>query len=215
MEHFPIIDRLHTDVLEDKYGPISAKVIKHTKFIRESHLIDDEGISRTYALTFLTPRLWTDKIKKINNKIKAGGAIGKEFRKEGYSIRKNVIDVWVMEVPYWLKKKFNHKGSHAKARLSEFYAKAKGKPVIYGVVVEIYSPDFRPPLVNKYDIVQINPSTEEFSVVGVSIGEIWKRLRDGNDWSDLQNKYSFAKEKSLKYVFNFKEKIISYMDKKN
>lgn len=52
MEHFNLVDKLHTDVLEDKYGPITARIIKHTSKIREAHLIDKKNISRTFAITF-------------------------------------------------------------------------------------------------------------------------------------------------------------------
>ena len=47
MEHFPLAERLHTDVLEEKYGQIKSKVIRHDFNIREAHLIDTNGISRT------------------------------------------------------------------------------------------------------------------------------------------------------------------------
>ena len=46
MEHFPLVDRLHTDVLEEKYGPISSKILIHNDKIRKAHLVDKKGISR-------------------------------------------------------------------------------------------------------------------------------------------------------------------------
>ena len=53
MQHFPLVERLHTDILEEKYGPISTKLIRHDNKIREAHLVDFKGISRTYAITFI------------------------------------------------------------------------------------------------------------------------------------------------------------------
>ena len=67
MEHFPLVDRLHTDVLEERYGPISSRVLVHNDKIRRAHLIDQKGISRTYAITFLSNK-WPKEIAKIKNK---------------------------------------------------------------------------------------------------------------------------------------------------
>lgn len=140
MEHFPTVDRLHTDVLEDKYGKIQAKVLRHDDLIRESHLIDSSGASRTYALTFFMADSHSAEIQPIDLAIRAGGSIGATFRRYGYAIRKNVLDVFILEVPDWLARDFHHEGLHAKSRISEFYAKKQGTPpVLYGDVLEVYS----------------------------------------------------------------------------
>src|SRR3989344_7231188 len=122
MEHFPLAERLHTDVLEEKYGQIKSKVIRHDFNIREAHLIDTNGISRTYAITLLN-EIKNKEIKAINEKIKFGKPIGKAFREYEYAIRKNVLDVFIIKLPIWLKQDFDTKENYAKARLSEFYAK--------------------------------------------------------------------------------------------
>ncbi len=207
MEHFPIVNRLHSDVLEDTYGPISAKVLRHDKEIRESHLIDSSGTSRTYAITFFSK--WDEKrIIDINEQIKNGAPIGKAFRKFGYHIRKNVIAVYIVALPSWLRKDFKVKGKYAKARLSEFYAcKENEAPVIYGTVVEIYSPDFRPSKINETDRLQVNPVTREFEKIGVSKKEIWKRIGRNNDWTDIPQTYSSAKKASRDDIFRFKKRI--------
>ena len=125
MEHFQLIEKLHTDILEDKYGLISAKVLRHDNKIREAHLIDKKGISRTFALTFFSKEMPNKEIKKINEEIKNGEAIGKAFREHQYSIRKNVLDVYIIELPSWLKHAFKTSSNFAKARISEFYAKKR------------------------------------------------------------------------------------------
>ena len=69
MQHFPLTEKLHTDVLEEKYGKIHAKVLKHNSNIRESLLVDSKGITRTYALTFFNG--WENKeVEGINEEIK-------------------------------------------------------------------------------------------------------------------------------------------------
>lgn len=209
--HFPTTKRLHTDVLEEQYGPIHAEVLRHDDKVREVHLADSKGISRTYALTFFFGQ-HIPEIKKIDNDIRAGKPIGKTFREYGYEVRKNVIDVYAIEIPKWLQDAFKEKSKYAKARLSEFYAKKNGDaPVIYGTVVEIYSPNFRPAIVNEADHSQINPSTESFEKIGISKEEVWKRIGSGNIWTDVP-RYSQAREDSLKLVFKLKLEIREYLE---
>jgi hypothetical protein len=207
MKHFPILDKLHTDVLEEKYGAINSKVIKHNKKIRISHLIDKNNVSRTHAITFFDYP-FSKEIEKINKEIKKGNPIGKEFRKFGYGIRKNVVDVFLVELSRNLQEEFKTKEKFAKTRLSEFYARKKDKkPQVYGIVAEIYSPDFRNPIINSVDISQINPLTEMFEKIGVSNKEIWERLGDNNDWSNMHEEYSKAKVLSLKKVQEYQKRV--------
>jgi hypothetical protein len=207
MQHFPLTEKLHTDILEEKYGEIHAKVLKHNSKIRESLLVDSKDIARTYALTFFED--WNNKeVEKINEEIKKGEAIGKAFRKKGYTIRKNVLDVFIIKLPSWLKKAFHTKNDFAKARLSEFYAKKQGQiPTIYGIVTEVYTPDFRKPLINEVDKLQIGAVTECLEDLGFSKEEIYRRIGDDNNYEDCQEKYNRAKEKSKIIISKLREKI--------
>jgi hypothetical protein len=214
MEHFNLVNKLHTDVLKEKYGKISAKVIKHDDKMREAHLVDEDGVSRTYALTFFTEEKKDPEIQKIDENIRSGSPIGEAFRLNGYEIRKNVIAVYVLKIPPWLRKDFRTKSKLAKARLSEFYAKKKDeKPIIYGTVVEIYSPDFREPKINKTDKAQVNPLAREFEKIKISKNEVWKRIGFENNWQDIKEKYLAAKRESGDDVKEFKNRIRNYIDK--
>lgn len=211
-EHFNLAGRLHTDVLEDKYGPIHAEVIRHDDKMRESHLRDEQGTSRTYALTFFPEHPANDEIKEIDEEIRQGGLIGKVFRNHSYSIRKNVIGVRTIRLSEHLKSAFDVKTNFAKARLSEFYARKKNSSaIIYGRVVEIYTPDFRPAVVGKEDIIQVNPTTEAFEAAGITSDKIWEGLEHGNDWGTMQDKYDKAKEISLAQVYDLNTKIDDYV----
>ncbi|MBU4455883.1 MAG: hypothetical protein KKA65_00080 [Nanoarchaeota archaeon] len=171
-------------------------------------MIDKKGISRTYAITFFDNKKFSNELEKINKEIKKGNPIGKEFRKKGYSIRKNVIDVLIVTLSNKIKKEFKTKENFAKVRLSEFYAnKGRKNPEIYGIVAEVYSPDFRPPILNATDISQINPLTEMFKKIGISKKEVWKRLGNDNDWSNLSEKHTKAKILSLSKIFKYHEKL--------
>jgi len=212
VEHFPTAKKLHTDVLEEKYGPIHSEILEHNDELREVLLSDKEGIARTYALTFF-PVNRENELNDVNQEIKAGGMIGKSFRDNGYEVRKNVVDVFIIDIPKWLQKKFAVEKNHAKARISEFYAKKQvGAPVIYGYVLEVYSPDFRDPSINDIDMAQVNPSTEMFKSIGIGEDKIWERLErssEENEWIDLGDDFKKVKMKTMPFVFELKNKMES------
>ncbi|MFH1802381.1 MAG: hypothetical protein ABH864_02920 [archaeon] len=107
-----------------------------------------------------------------------------------------------------MKLEFKTNENHAKARLSEFYAKKKGSlPSIYGVVVEIYSPDFRKAIINKVDMAQESALTPALEKQGFSREEIWMRIGRENDYEDQKSKFLAAKKESDKMERKFKDKI--------
>lgn len=213
-ENFNLTKKLHTDVLEEQYGDIHSEVLRHDDKIREVHMLDKNNISRTYALTFLTFDRDNEEIAKIDKEIRDGGLIGKTFRGCGYEVRKNVISVFITELPDSLKQKMKTDEKEAKIRLSEFYAKKEGKePFIYGVVSEIYSPDFRPAVVNDIDISQDNPLTEAMEKAGITKTEIWDRLGNNNDFSDIKEKFEHAKDLAIEKETLLKNKVITYLEK--
>ncbi len=213
VEHFPTAERLHTDVLEDKYGPISAKVVRHDNQIREVHLVDHEGISRTYAITFFPNSRFPEEVQNINEEIKSGTPIGKAFRNHGYEIRKNVIDVLTVDIPTRLKEEFHTEETTAKARLSEFYAKKGNEPaLIYGTVAEIYSPDFREPVINSTDIGQIHPATESLNKLGITKDEIWEKLGNEARWDTQLAQDSILDESNRSIKESLEQKTIGYLN---
>jgi hypothetical protein len=211
MEHFPLVDRLHTDVLEEKYGNINSRILVHNDKLRLAHLVDKKGISRTFAITlFLNP--FTGDIKKINSEIEHGKPIGKAFREHEYAIRKNVLEVYKIKIPNWLRKEFNTNKNYAKSRLSEFYAKKKGRsPKVYGIVIEIYSPDFRTAIINKTDMAQKSALTTTLEKQGFSKEEIWRRIGRENDYEDQKKKFAIAKMESDKVEKKFKKRITTIL----
>jgi hypothetical protein len=210
MEHFPTINRLHTDVLEDKYGEIHPEVVRHDDSVREAYLVDAVGISRTYALSFFPPEL-PDEAKVIDAEIRAGGSIGKTFKGHGYEIRKNVLAVFVLDLPEKICHKFRSDNTKAKARLSEFYArKGENEPFIYALVLEVYHPDFRDPRINSDDIAQVTAPTIFLEEARMSKNDIWVRLTS-NDWSSVEATVRRAREASITLVESLKKKAMEYM----
>jgi hypothetical protein len=212
--HFPLKRMLHTDILERKYGPISSRVLRHDRKVRASHLVDVDGISRTFALTFFPGTKRKTIIKRIDAEIRSGKPIGKTFREHGFEIRKNVISVFIIRLPDWLRKAFDRKEHFAKARISEFLAKKTGaKPLVYGTVLEVYSPDFRPPSINDVDMAQVNAPIEVLERFGFSIENVWDRVGDNNNWQDARQKLDSAKNAGLPTVQKFERRINSYISK--
>lgn len=225
-EHFPTEGELHTDVLERRYGKMHTEILRHDDvsgferrkgYVREAKLLDEKGISRTHAVTFLTPEYWSEDLATIDRELREGGSIGKVFREHGYEVRKNVLDVYIGDIPERLRKDFQEPDTHAKVRLSEFYAKKHGEPArMYGKVIEIYSPDFKDPKkgVNDRDRQQINPTTAAMISQGIPMEEIWKRLgREGETglWDGWVNDYAIAREESGEEISLLREEMRKYI----
>jgi len=151
-------EKLHTAQLEELYGPIKANVLCHNKLMREVHLEDKDGVSRTYALTFFPKeKTYSLEFQGIDKEIQVGGSIGKTFEKYGYSIQKNNLGFFIVKLPMWLQDKFKTKALFAKARVYEFYAsKAGSVPKLYGIVVEIYPPEFQLPVILESEVSEDN-----------------------------------------------------------
>ena len=66
-------------------------------------------------------------------------------------------------------------------------------------------------MINKIDYAQINPSADELQREGFSLDDILARIENGNDWSDVAERYERARIKSLGRVFGFRRRIEEYL----
>lgn len=174
-----VTGRLHTEVLQDVYGPISVQVLHDDNVTRKVLLTDQQNIARTYALTIKhTEWAWNKEMQAVNTAIRAGEAIGKAFKANGFLICKNIIDVYVVNLPGWLQNAFAHSSEIAKARISEFLVKKNQLFYRYGLITEIYSPDFRNAAVNVQDIAQINLPSGVLYDMGLAKQQVWKYIEE-------------------------------------
>ncbi len=183
--------------LTKKYGKISSEVLLHDNFMTEMFLYDCMNITRSYILMFFKPDKNNRELSEIDKKIKNGALMGDTFRQYGYQVRKNTIGLYLLDNPKWLQEKFQHSSSTSKARLSEFYAKkAYSEPVIYGTVLEVYSPDFRAPEIIERDLEQVHPTTPVLEQAGFTRSEIYYALGDeGRDHFNIEDdRYANALE---------------------
>lgn len=193
---FSLVNRLHTDFLEEKYGLIDVEVLQHDNKLRIAHLRDQTGISRTFAVTVFPQNGCTDSLAKIDQQIRCGAAIGKAFRQQGYEIRKNVLEVFITRIPAQLQIAFDVCTDRAKARISEFLARHGEGPVeLYGTVIEIYHPDFRPPQINAVDRLQEGLTVSSLAHTGLSRDEIWNGIG-----SNCQNSYENPHYRSIRQM---------------
>ena len=58
-------------------GPISPQILRHNSEIREAHLMDSKGISRTFALTFFQKKVANKEIERVtySKKERQGGLL--------------------------------------------------------------------------------------------------------------------------------------------
>lgn len=206
-EPLSTVDGLLSDALKERYGPIAARVLRHDAREREAHLVDLDGVTRTYSVTFLSKPM-PPPLREVNEKIRAGGLMGETFRDQGFAIRKNIFDIFIVESPAWLRKAFRRKERYAWARLFEFHArKGSAPPRQYAVLCEIFTPDFKPPLVTPTDVSWLNPCTPALRACGVSIEEAWNQINRLEDGSDVYGRFIEARIASLPRVFELRKKV--------
>ena len=126
-----------------------------------------------------------------------------------------------MDIPDWMKEDFKVNTNKAKARLTEFYAKKEGStPLIYGIVLEVYSPDFKNPDdgINQVDRDQINPTTGTLQDSGIPTDEIRERLdraTESNERDDMKERYEQAQIVSKDVVESLHKKVNKYIYKES
>lgn len=207
--------RLHTDQLQEAYGPVSVRLLRHDNEVREAHLVDRQGISRTFAVTFLAPQ-FPKELARIDAEIRDGAPIGKTFLSYGYEVRKNVLKALVVDLPAWLRTEFAHPSRSTKVFLSEFLARADARPPeLYGTVVEVYSPDFRSPVITETDRLQESPTFTSLMAAGVSPEEIWQRLGDDPACNRADPRYLAAGRNCRQDIISMTKRLAALLEKGN
>jgi len=210
-EPLSLVDGLLSDALGERYGPISARVVRHDAAEREAHLVDSAGVTRTYSFTFLS-RPMPPAFRAVNAAIRSGRLIGEAFRDAGYAIRKNIVDVFVVESPRWLRHAFRVKQRYAWARVFEFHArKAAAPPQAYGTLCEIFTPDFKPPIVTPTDVSWLGPCTPGLLHCGVSKEEAWRGIGRFEDGRDVGTPLFQARLATLPLVFELRRRVAALL----
>jgi len=152
--------KLLTEQLEQKFGKISVIVTKQNSRIRLSHLVDDLGITRTYAITNYAPNIPSE-LSKAHKKIMSGSLIGKTLKEHGFEVEKTYFDSSIITLSDWLKDSFRTDLNTAFSRSYEIYG-VKNKPLLYGLITEIYSPNFINPDEIHSKILRIRKNNRDY-----------------------------------------------------
>ena len=214
VEPFPHVGRLHTDVLEERFGPITTRVLRHDDEIREAYLVDAGGVCRTFAVTLFPPGGYSASLTEVDREIRTGGSIGKTFRAHGYSICKNILKVLRVVLPEWLRRAFSDASRFAKARMTEFLARrGRGPMQVYGTVIEIYHPDFRPAEITPFDRLQESPTVDALLENQVMLADnAWDHLADGLPFDRRDERYLEAMRASRREIRAGKKKLFEVLE---
>jgi hypothetical protein len=135
--------KLHTYILENKFGHIDGKIIKQDNNIRIIHLQDKKGISRTLGVVrFLNT---DNRILEIaHNRIVNGELLGKTLQEFEIDFKKEFIGSLKVKLPDWLKKDFNEEQNNGLAFFSRIFVRddsmLEGK-FLYSELIEIIPQD--------------------------------------------------------------------------
>lgn len=138
MKHF----RLHSQFLEDLFGPIRLEIVQQGNGLRMVHLRDATGVSRTLGVVqfYGTP---PEPFARVHRKILEGSPLGPTLLEAGIDFEKRVDSRFRIAMPHWLRRAFLSGESHATGVLSDLYIRnPKGGPVWqYARVLEVIPPE--------------------------------------------------------------------------
>ena len=144
---------------------------------REAFTVGKNGKRRIYSITSLTNEWISDEeMISIDQAISSGENLHEVFVRNGYSVRKNVLDVYVISLSHQLTTKFETTQIFAKAQNAEYIVRKEDKIYCYGIVRQVYSPEFWPASLNDNDKQVINFSFYTLQSAGFSKDDIWHLL---------------------------------------
>lgn len=177
-------EKLLTDLLKEKYGDTSLKILYQDGTVRKVLMLDGQGIAKVYATASKTKEwMFNNEMLEADKAIQRGETIGEAFRNRNFEFRKNVLDVYTVSLSPWLRKDFATDEAFAKAKHSEFIVRKNDKIYNYALITEIYSPDFQPALISEAERAQVNFSFHTLKAAGFSREEIWRIVN--NDMEGL------------------------------
>lgn len=152
---------LHTDILEKLYSEITVSVESQTDTVRKVHLLDGQGVSRTYAVTRFHPSGWTDEIARIISELRQGKSLGETFRSYGYEISKKLNCTNRIGLSEKLIKLMGASGSMGTLHQYEASVVKNGyehEPIMLATITEVYAPELSETL-EKEQLLAFTPQT--------------------------------------------------------
>jgi hypothetical protein len=180
---FSLKNNLYTDTGNSK-RTYTEKVLYHDKATREVLLTDQQGVATLHTTIIkYNENPLSDGIAEVERAIQQGEPFESAFRRRGFIIRKNVLDVYIVSLRAWLRKEFATVECFAKARNTEFIIKRGELIRNYAMITEIYSPNLYKPEITEHDNVQVNFAFATLQAAGFSKPEIWQLMdQDAGSW---------------------------------
>lgn len=133
---------LHTDFLKRFYSEINVETESQSDILRKAHLVDGDGISRTYAITHFHSNGWTDEVAEVAAEIMQNKSIGEMFRNHGFVIHKKPICTIAVSLSGDLMKRFATTRSEAILHQYVFAVTKDGSDLVdFATITEIYPPE--------------------------------------------------------------------------
>lgn len=160
-----------------KENLLSEKVLYQDKSTREVLYTNHQGIATIYTtISKNNEHPFNDGIAEVEKAIRQGEPFEKAFKRRGYIIRKNILDVYTISLRSWLKKEFATTQSVARAKSTELIIKRGELIRNYAVITEVFSPDLYTTQVTEQDRSQFNFSFTTLRAAGFSRQEIWQLM---------------------------------------
>ena len=146
---------------------------------RKAFVKGKNGRIRSFTTTSLDNEWVGDKeMLSIDRSIRNGESLHEVFVRNGYSVRKNIIDMYVISLSPALIQKFGTNQIFARAQNVEYIVR-KGETIYcYGISKQILSPEIWPPDITGDEKYPINYSFHTLLGSGMSREEIWDMLDD-------------------------------------
>jgi hypothetical protein len=150
------VNELHTELLENLFGPIRLTIAKQENELRIVHLYDPNDISRTLGVVrfknFDSPT-----IKETHKRILQGELLGKTLMEANIPCIKSYVGTVSVQLPDWLKEDFNTTNGTTSAVYSHITIvdQVRNKSFLYAELFEIIPPD----------IIHLVPNTQSNSKI--------------------------------------------------
>jgi hypothetical protein len=158
---------LNSDAIRDRYGSYSVDVIAQSSTQRVAALrsgFEPNVICRTLAFTqFKTPV--AKELQQIHNQILDGSSIGETIRKNGFEVIKRdqkYFQITSGNLFDRLSRNTVPKGALLLAQIYRISASSTSSEHPYAVIIEIYHPDYRPPLESTASIESLKEWNPEY-----------------------------------------------------
>lgn len=133
-------NKLHTDIIEEKFGGFSIIILSQDEEIRIVNIVDKNEVPRTRAVSRFLYKGDDDDIVVCLNIIKKGGSIGKVFRENGFKIKKNILKHGYVKIDKKIQEAFDVSQEKTSFKIYDFLVCKDNGYIDVIRILEIYSP---------------------------------------------------------------------------